>query len=66
MTSVYNNIYNKISGTDVLEFASRTNKNIAAYLLRSYGIEKFDGTQKEYMDLMYYLTKPEKKKQTCK
>jgi hypothetical protein len=64
MTSVYNNIYNKISGVEVLEFASRTNKNIAAYLLRSYGMERFDGTQKEYMELMKYLLQPEK--QTCK
>lgn len=66
MTSVYNNIYNKISGTEVLEFAARTNKNIAVYLLRSYGMERFDGTQKEYMELMQYLLQPEKQKQTCK
>lgn len=66
MTSVYNNIYNKISGTEVLEFAARTNNNTAVYLLRYYGMERFDGTQKEYMELMQYLLQPEKQKQTCK
>lgn len=66
MTSTYSNIYNKISGAEILEFASRTNNNVASYLLRSYGMEKFNGTEKEYMELMQYLIQPQKKKQTYK
>jgi len=56
------NIVGKITIDDILDFAARTNNETASYLLRFYGVENFDGSEQEYMELMEFLTRKRKVK----
>lgn len=49
-------ISKKTTIAGILEFASRTNNIAASYLLRAEGLDNFDGTYEEYMNLMKFLT----------
>lgn len=51
----------KITISDVLNFASRTNNQAACYFLRFYGVENFVGTTNQYMTLMNQLQSTEHK-----
>jgi len=60
--SEYLNEIDNISTETVLDFAARTNNETASYLLRFYGVENFDGSEQEYMELMEFLTRKRKVK----
>lgn len=51
----------KITISDVLKFANRTNNQAACYFLRFYGVENFLGTSQQYMKLMNQLSSSENK-----
>jgi hypothetical protein len=61
MEEFFNSV-GKITIDDILDFAARTNNETASYLLRFYGVENFDGSEQEYMELMEFLTRKRKVK----
>lgn len=55
----------KISKTDILRYAEKTNKNVALYMLRCYGLDGFSGTHADYFKLMNYLCENKIQERSC-
>lgn len=55
----------KVSKTDILKYAEKTNKNVALYMLRCYGLDGFSGSNADYFKLMNYLSEPKVSERSC-